>query len=74
MASLGLSCAFAQELELWTSADTHARWFKEQAERYKTKVNPDFELEVVEIAFDDMHDRLRISLSQAVQAHLTLST
>ena len=59
---LGLSSAFAQELELWTFADTHARWFREQAERYKAEVNPDFELEVVEIAYDDMHDRLRISL------------
>ena len=59
---LGLSSAFAQELELWTFADTHARWFKEQAERYREEVNPDFELDVVEIAYDDMHDRLRISL------------
>ena len=59
---LGLSSAFAQELELWTFADTHARWFNEQAERYSAEVNPDFSLKVVEIAYDDMHDRLRISL------------
>ena len=59
---LGWSGASAQALELWTFADTHARWFREQAERYKAELNPDFELEVVEIAFDDMNDRLRISL------------
>lgn len=59
---LGLSSAMAQELELWTFANTHARWFKEQAERYKAEVNPDFDLKVVEIAYSDMHDRLRISL------------
>ncbi|MEM7734692.1 MAG: extracellular solute-binding protein [Deinococcota bacterium] len=59
---LGLSSAMAQELELWTFVNTHARWFREQAERYKAEVNPDFDLNVVEIAYDDMHDRLRISL------------
>ena len=56
------SCAAAQQLELWTFADTHARWFEEQAARYQTEVNPNFDLEVVEIAYGDMHDRLRISL------------
>ncbi|MBV7333233.1 extracellular solute-binding protein [Chloroflexi bacterium TSY] len=49
-------------LELWTFVNTHARWFQEQAERYKEEVNPNFELEVVEIAYGDMHDRLLISL------------
>ena len=38
-------------LELWTFADTHGRWFREQAERYREHVNPDFELKVVLIAF-----------------------
>ncbi len=59
---VSLTFTFAQDLELWTFAGTHARWFREQAERYKTEVNPDFNLEVVEIAYADMHDRLRISL------------
>lgn len=59
---VGLTFTFAQDLELWTFAGTHARWFREQADRYKTEVNPDFNLEVVEIAYADMHDRLRISL------------
>ena len=49
-------------LELWTFVNTHARWFREQAERYQEEVNPNFELEVVEIAYSDMHDRLLISL------------
>ena len=56
------STSLAQELELWTFAGTHARWFREQAERYQAEVNPDFSLNVVEISGDDMHDRLRISL------------
>jgi arabinosaccharide transport system substrate-binding protein len=59
---LSSSLSFAQDLQLWTFAVTHARWFREQAERYKAEVNPDFNLEVVEIAYADMHDRLRISL------------
>jgi arabinosaccharide transport system substrate-binding protein len=58
----GSSLGFAQNLTLWTFAVTHAKWFREQAERYKAEVNPDFNLEVVEIAYADMHDRLRISL------------
>ena len=49
-------------LELWTFVNTHARWFREQAERYQEEVNPDFELEVIEIAYGDLHDRLLISL------------
>jgi arabinosaccharide transport system substrate-binding protein len=56
------SLGFAQDLQLWTFVNTHARWFREQAERYKTEVNPDFNLEVVEIAGAEMFDRLRISL------------
>lgn len=52
----------AVSLELWTFVNTHARWFREQAERYQAEVNPNFELEVVEIAYADLHDRLLISL------------
>ncbi len=52
----------AAELELWTFVNTHARWFREQAERYAEEVNPDFALNVVEIAYSDMHDRLQISI------------
>lgn len=52
----------AQELELWTFVDTHARWFQEQAERYAEEVNADFSLNVVQIAYGDMHDRLQISI------------
>ena len=52
----------AQELELWTFVNTHARWFREQAERYAEEVNANFALEVIEIAYGDMHDRLQISI------------
>ena len=50
------------ELELWTFVNTHARWFREQADRYADEVNADFALNVVEIAYSDMHDRLQISI------------
>ncbi|MCY4537265.1 MAG: hypothetical protein OXE52_03445, partial [Chloroflexi bacterium] len=52
----------AGELELWTFVNTHARWFREQAERYAEEVNADFSINVVEIAYADMHDRLLISI------------
>ena len=52
----------AQELELWAFVNTHARWFREQAERYTEEVNPDFSLNVIEIAYGDLHDRLLISI------------
>ena len=52
----------AQELELWAFVNTHARWFREQAERYADEVNPDFSLNVIEIAYGDLHDRLLISI------------
>ena len=52
----------AVELELWTFVNTHARWFREQAERYAEEVNADFALNVVEIAYADLHDRLLISI------------
>lgn len=62
---VGPALTSAQEavsLELWTFVNTHARWFREQAERYREEVNPNFELEVVEIAGSDLFARLRISL------------
>ena len=65
LASLQLLAAPAGarvSLELWTFADTHGRWFRDQAERYREHVNPDFELKIVQIAFGDLSDRLRISL------------
>ena len=49
-------------LELWTFVNTHARWFESMAEDYKAEVNPDFNLEVTEIAYGDMHDKLQIAL------------
>ncbi|MBZ0298282.1 MAG: sugar ABC transporter substrate-binding protein [Anaerolineae bacterium] len=52
----------AASLELWTFVNTHARWWREQADRYKQEVNPNFDLNVVEIAYTDLHDRLLISL------------
>lgn len=63
--AIGPAISTAQEaasLELWTFVNTHARWFREMAEKYKAEVNPNFELEVLEIAGDEMFDRLRISL------------
>jgi ABC-type glycerol-3-phosphate transport system substrate-binding protein len=49
-------------LELWTFVNTHARWFQEMAATYKEAVNPNFELNVSEIAYTDMHDKLQIAL------------
>ena len=50
------------KLELWTFVNTHARWFREMADRYKQEINPNFELNVSEIAYGDMHDKLQIAL------------
>jgi ABC-type glycerol-3-phosphate transport system substrate-binding protein len=52
----------ALKLALWTFVNTHARWFRSMAEDYKKEVNPNFELEVSEIAYSDMHDKLQIAL------------
>ncbi len=54
--------ASALTLELWTFVNTHARWFREMAQSYKDEVNPNFELNVSEIAYADMHDKLQIAL------------
>ena len=50
------------KLTLWAFVNTHARWFRSMAEDYKKDVNPDFELDVQEIAYTDLHDNLLISL------------
>ncbi|HEY7036548.1 MAG TPA: extracellular solute-binding protein [Thermomicrobiales bacterium] len=49
------------KLELWTFVDTHARWFTAMAEGYKAQVNPDFELNVVQTAYEDHHNKLLVS-------------
>ena len=50
------------KMELWTFVNTHARWYQSMAEDYKKEINPDFELNVTEIAYGDMHDKLQIAL------------
>lgn len=51
----------AANLEMWTFANTHARWFRSMAEDY-AKENPGFSLKVTEIAFDEMHEKLLVAL------------
>jgi arabinosaccharide transport system substrate-binding protein len=60
--SPGVAAGGPVKLELWTFVNTHARWFQSMAEDYKKDVNPDFELNVSEIAYADMHDKLQIAL------------
>ncbi len=50
------------KLTLWAFVNTHARWFRSMAEDYIKDVNPDFELDVQEIAYTDLHDNLLIAL------------
>ncbi len=50
------------KLTLWTFVDTHARWSKAMGEAYKAQVNPDFELEVIQTAYEDHHSKLLVSL------------
>jgi len=50
------------KLTLWTFVDTHARWFKAMGASYKAQVNPDFELEVIQTAYEDHHSKLLVSL------------
>jgi ABC-type glycerol-3-phosphate transport system substrate-binding protein len=52
----------AVKLELWTFVNTHARWFRSMAEDYKKDKNPNFELNVSEIAYGDLHDKAQIAL------------
>ncbi len=49
------------KLTIWTFVDTHARWFQAMGEAYKAQVNPDFELEVVQTAYEDHHSKLLVS-------------
>jgi len=49
-------------LTVWTFVDTHARWFEAMGEAYRAQVNPDFELEVVQTAYDDHHSKLLVSM------------
>jgi arabinosaccharide transport system substrate-binding protein len=49
-------------LELWTFVNTHARWFRSMAESYAQEKNPQFALNVSEIAYGDMHDKTLIAL------------
>ena len=62
LSGIAVQAQDATELELWTFVNTHARWFREQAERYADEVNADFALNVIEIAYGDLHDRLLISI------------
>ncbi|MFN8493769.1 MAG: extracellular solute-binding protein [Caldilineaceae bacterium] len=50
------------KLELWTFVNTHARWFRSMAEDYTKEKNPNFALNVSEIAYNDMHDKTLIAL------------
>ncbi|MCZ7543261.1 MAG: extracellular solute-binding protein [Anaerolineae bacterium] len=52
----------AVQLTLWAFVNTHARWFRSMAEDYKKDVNPDFEIDVQEIAYENLHDNLLIAL------------
>jgi ABC-type glycerol-3-phosphate transport system substrate-binding protein len=52
----------AVKLELWTFVNTHARWFRSMAEDYKKDKNPNFDLNVSEIAFNDLADKLQVAL------------
>ena len=56
------AAAGAKKLELWTFVNTHARWFRAMAEDYKANKDPNFELNVSELAYDDMHDKVQIAL------------
>ncbi len=58
----------APRLELWTFVDTHARWFREMAEEVGPDLHPDFELDVSVISYDEMHDRLTVSLQTGIGA------
>ncbi|MGH2531497.1 MAG: ABC transporter substrate-binding protein [Thermomicrobiales bacterium] len=48
-------------LDLWTFVDTHARWFELMAEGYAAQVNPDFQLNVVQTAYEEHHNKLLVS-------------
>ncbi len=48
-------------LEVWTFVNTHARWYREMGDKF-TKENPNIEIKVTEIAYQEMHDRLLVAL------------
>jgi len=49
------------KLDLWTFVDTHARWFKAMGEAYKAQVNRGFELNIVQTAGTEHHQKLLVS-------------
>jgi len=61
------SFAFAERLELWTFVDTHARWFREMAEKFSEK-DPSFVLDVKVFEYGAMHDKLLIALQTGIGA------
>src|SRR5690349_8813232 len=48
-------------LEVWTFVDTHARWWTELGQKF-TQQNPNIEIKVTQIAYQEMHDRLLVAL------------
>jgi ABC-type glycerol-3-phosphate transport system substrate-binding protein len=52
----------AKQVELWTFVNTHARWFRSMADDYNKEKDANFELNVSEIAYGDMHDKTLIAL------------
>jgi ABC-type glycerol-3-phosphate transport system substrate-binding protein len=58
----GGAAAAAVDLEIWTFVNTHARWFRSMGEDYQAEVDFDFNLDVSEIAYTDMHDKVQIAL------------
>src|SRR5436305_1967745 len=62
--AIGPMTSHAQDkitLEVWTFVNTHARWYREMGEKF-TKENPNIEIKVTEIAYQEMHDRLLVAL------------
>jgi len=55
------------KLELWTFVNTHARFFRQAAENFK-KIEPDVEIDVKEIEYNTLFDKLAISLQTGVGA------
>jgi len=63
----GAPAAQAGRLELWTFVNTHARWWRAMGEEFQ-KTHPGFQLDVQEIAYAEMHDKLQVALSTGVGA------
>ncbi|MBC7092337.1 MAG: sugar ABC transporter substrate-binding protein [Nitrososphaeria archaeon] len=62
------SVAFSQKLELWTFVDTHARWFREMAEKFSKEIDPQFSLDVKVFEYGAMHDKLLVALQTGIGA------